>query len=89
MRSHMSTEEHKIKHSERIHQKETHMKKQASIARAHGMNVRPGDEHKFAKQHAMDCGQPGCLMCGNPRKTFKELTVQEKSFEQTKQWDQE
>lgn len=85
----MSTEEHKIKHSERIYQKETHIKKQTKIAKSHGMSVKPGEEHKFAKHHAMDCGQPGCLMCGNPRKTFKELTVQEKSFEQTKQWDQE
>jgi hypothetical protein len=29
--------------------------------------------------HAMDCGQPGCMMCGNPRKTHKDkLTAQEK-----------
>jgi hypothetical protein len=26
----------------------------------------------------MDCGNPGCMMCGNPRKTFNELTAQEK-----------
>jgi hypothetical protein len=26
----------------------------------------------------MDCGQPGCVLCGNPRKTFSELTTQEK-----------
>ena len=26
----------------------------------------------------MDCGQPGCMMCGNPRKIFKERTAQEK-----------
>jgi hypothetical protein len=26
----------------------------------------------------MDCGQPGCLLCGNPRKIFKEKTTQEK-----------
>jgi hypothetical protein len=32
----------------------------------------------MAKHHAMDCGRPGCMMCGNPRKTFKEVTAQEK-----------
>ena len=26
----------------------------------------------------MNCGNPKCFMCSNPRKTFKELTQQEK-----------
>jgi hypothetical protein len=27
----------------------------------------------------MDCGNPGCFLCGNPRKTHKDrLTTQEK-----------
>ena len=26
----------------------------------------------------MNCGNTKCVMCGNPRKTFKELTQQEK-----------
>jgi hypothetical protein len=35
----------------------------------------------------MDCGNPECYMCGNPRKTHKDkLTVQEKSFKQTENW---
>ena len=36
------------------------------------------EPHKFAKHHAMNCGNPKCVMCANPRKTFKELTQQEK-----------
>jgi hypothetical protein len=28
----------------------------------------------------MDCGNPKCMMCGNPRKTFKEVTHQEKKL---------
>jgi hypothetical protein len=32
----------------------------------------------MAKHHAMDCGQSGCMLCGNPRKIFKEITAQEK-----------
>jgi hypothetical protein len=44
------------------------------------------EPHKFAKHHAMDCGQPDCVMCGNPRKTFNELTTQEKRlFQDTEQ----
>jgi hypothetical protein len=26
----------------------------------------------------MDCGHPGCFLCGNPRKTTKKITTQEK-----------
>jgi hypothetical protein len=26
----------------------------------------------------MDCGNPKCALCGNPRKLYKELTPQEK-----------
>jgi hypothetical protein len=72
----MSTEQDKFKHSKRLLKDENAIKKQTKIARAHGMDVK--EPHKFAKHHAMDCGQPGCVLCGNPRKTFSELTVQEK-----------
>jgi hypothetical protein len=34
----------------------------------------------------MDCGQPGCLLCGNPRKAFEQKTIQELKFEQTEKW---
>ena len=39
--------------------------------------------HRWAKRHAMDCGRPGCMVCGNPRRTMKEKTLQEKKFIQT------
>ena len=78
----MSTEEDKLKHSKRIHAKETAIKKQTKIAKANGIDVK--EPHKFAKHHAMDCGHPGCIMCGNPRKVCKEETIQEKRFKQEK-----
>ena len=78
----MSTERDKLKHSKRIHAKETAVKKQTKIAKANGINVK--EPHKFAKHHAMDCGHPGCIMCGNPRKVWKEETIQEKRFKQEK-----
>ena len=72
----MSTEQDKFKHSKRLLKDENAIKKQTKIAKEHGMDVK--EPHKFNKHHALDCGQPGCVLCGNPRKTFSELTVQEK-----------
>lgn len=74
----MSDVEHKQKRSKRIQQKENHVSKQVKIAKAYGLNIK--EPHKFAKQHAMNCGDPKCVMCSNPRKTFGELTIQEKKF---------
>jgi len=72
----MSTEEDKFKHSKRLLKDDNAVKKQTKIAKTFGVPVR--EPHKFAKQHAMNCGNPKCVMCGNPRKTFNELTAQEK-----------
>jgi hypothetical protein len=59
---------------------EAAVKKQTQIAKAYGVPVK--EPHKFAKHHAMNCGNPKCIMCGNPRKTFKQLTIQEKRQQQ-------
>lgn len=72
----MSTEEDKFKKSKRLLKDENAVKKQTKIAKTFGVPVK--EPHKFAKHHAMNCGNPNCVMCGNPRKTFKELTQQEK-----------
>lgn len=72
----MSTEEDKFKHSKRLLKDENAVKKQVRIAKEHGLPII--DAHKFAKQHALNCGNPNCVMCANPRKTFKELTLQER-----------
>ena len=72
----MSKEQDKIKHSRRLQKDENVIKKQTKIAKDFGIPVT--EPHKFAKHHAMNCGNPKCVMCANPRKTFKELTQQEK-----------
>ena len=72
----MSTEEDKFKHSKRLLKDENAVKKQIKIAKEHGVPIK--DSHKFAKQHALNCGNPKCVMCANPRKTFNELTLQER-----------
>jgi hypothetical protein len=85
----MSNEDTKEVRSKRLYAEEVKIQKQVKIAKAHGLSDKDKaikQPHRLAKHHAMDCGQPDCLMCGNPRKTFKELTMQEKSFEQTKDW---
>lgn len=87
----MSNEFTKEKRSKRIHDEETKVKKQVKIAKAHGLTDKDKaikQPHRMAKHHAMDCGQPGCMLCGNPRKLFKEKTIQEKSFLQDKLYDE-
>ena len=72
----MSKEQDKIKHSKRLQKDENAIKKQTKIAKEFGIPVE--EPHKFVKHHAMNCGNPKCVMCGNPRRTLKELTQQEK-----------
>lgn len=83
----MSTEEDKYKNSKRRQQDENAIKKQTKIAKEHSVSeYNPGEvkqPHRFAKRHAMDCGNPECYLCGNPRKTHKDkLTAQEKRIYQ-------
>ena len=72
----MSNATDKFNHSKRLLKDENAVKKQTKIAKTFGVPI--DEPHKFAKHHAMNCGNPKCVMCGNPRKTFKELTQQEK-----------
>ncbi len=77
----MSTEQDKLKNSKRRHADETAINRQVKIAKEHGLTEQDRaikEPHRMVKHHAMDCGQPGCVLCGNPRKLFNELTTQEK-----------
>ena len=75
----MSTEEDKFKNSKRRLKDENAVKKQTKIGKQYGMsNKEITQPHRLAKRHAMNCGNPNCVMCANPRKTFNELTQQEK-----------
>ncbi len=83
----MGTEQDKLKASRRRYQDETAVKKQAKIAKQHNVGGYQSsvekEPHRLHKRHAMDCGNPECFLCGNPRKTHKDkLTVQEKRFYQ-------
>ncbi len=76
----MSNENDRYKTSRRRLKDENAVKRQTRIAQSRGNPVT--EPHKFAKRHAMDCGQPGCMLCGNPRRIFQELTVQERRMMQ-------
>lgn len=77
----MSNELAKFLGSQRRHKTDVAIARQVKIAKAHGLSAKDlavKQPHRMAKHHAMDCGSPGCMMCGNPRKIFKEVTAQEK-----------
>ena len=57
----MSKEEDRIKNSRRRQLDDNAVNRQVKIALT---NHAPVDEpHKFAKHHAMNCGDPRCVMC--------------------------
>ena len=77
----MSNDLAKYINSRRRHKTDVAIARQVKIARSHGTynqaNIK--QTHRLAKHHAMDCGNPHCYLCGNPRKTHKDkLTQQEK-----------
>jgi hypothetical protein len=78
----MANELAKYLNSRRRLKDENAVNKQLKIAKQHGLTSRDKsvkEPHRMAKHHAMDCGNPGCYLCGNPRKTHKDkLTTQEK-----------
>ena len=87
----MSNEQTKIKVSKRRLKDDNAVRKQVKIAKAHGLkqdDLIKLEPHRYAKHHAMDCGNPGCFLCSNPRhnkmfKTKDKLTIQERKFFQT------
>jgi len=78
----MSNDIAKFINSQRRHKTDVHIARQVKIAKAHGLTNRDKairEPHRLAKHHTMDCGNPKCYLCGNPRKTHKDkLTAQEK-----------
>ena len=81
----MSNEQAKFLNSRRRHKNDVAIARQVRIAKQHGLGFHDQvikEPHRLAKHHTMDCGQPGCMLCGNPRKVFKQRTAQEKRMYQ-------
>jgi len=78
----MANELAKFINSQRRHRDQNAVNRQVKIAKAHGLTGKDKaikQPHRLAKHHAMDCGNPQCPLCGNPRRTHKDtLTAQEK-----------
>ena len=78
----MSDTSDKLRHSKRLHAKARSIKRQMRIRQAHafpGINTGKIDSpHRYHKKSGTTCGDSNCAMCGNPRKFFKERTIQEK-----------
>lgn len=81
----MSNDIAKYINSRRRHKNDVAIARQVKIAKAHGLTNKDKavkEPHRLAKHHAMDCGQPGCVLCGNPRRNpaykSERLTAQER-----------
>ena len=87
----MSNETAKFLNSRRRHKNDVAIARQLKIAKQHGLGFHDQvvkEPHRLAKHHAMDCGNPDCFLCGNPRHLEKHgETKQEKSFIQTEKWN--
>lgn len=81
----MSNEIAKVIHSKRLQQKKNYVTRQTKIAKNYNIDV--DEPHRLQDHAALNCGIPKCIYCSNPRKLFKEKTIQEKRFDQTLKWE--
>lgn len=72
----MSTEQDKVKHSKRIHSKQTYTHRQWTLSKQMFKEV-PKEPHVYHKRSFATCGNSNCVMCMNPRQATGELTIQE------------
>jgi len=89
----MSNQEAKEKHSKRLHDDETHIKKRQRLLRARSpyfsKQIVEEQPHRLHKFTGMNCGNSNCVMCMNPRRAWHEKTMQEQSFAQTERWTED
>jgi len=67
------------KKAKRLQRTANAIKKQVRIAKAMGMNHVLEQPHRLAKHHALDCGNPECLVC-HSEKVFHKPTLQKRKF---------
>lgn len=85
----MSDSDTKEKRSKRIHSMESHIKKRLRTRKALYSSTEEIERnpHKLYANIGLSCGNSNCVMCGNPRKFWKDETIQEKSFKQDRLWE--
>jgi len=79
----VSNQSQREKHGERFFQKIKKLARKLKLAKEYHHEHALKNPHKYHKQSLFNCGNPDCVMCMNPRKAFKEKTIQERKFEQT------
>lgn len=79
----MSNSDDKSKRSRRIQQDDRAIQRQVTIAKTVGLPI--VEAHRYIKKRAMDCGNPECPVCSNPRKLYKQKTIQERRQEQNEE----
>jgi len=85
----MSDENTKVKHSKRRQNTNTIIVKRRKLLKTYKIDNRAfKQKHRLSKMNGINCGNPGCMLCINPRK-YGEKTIQELSFEQTEKWSEE
>lgn len=72
----------KLGRGRRLQQKNRHIARQVRIRQANKLSIPTKDNgieksHRYHKVSGVTCGDSHCAGCGNPRKFFKERTVQE------------
>ena len=67
------------KKAKRLQRTSNAIKKQLRIAKAFGMTHLLKQPNRLAKHHALDCGNPKCLVC-HSEKVFNKPTLQEQKF---------
>lgn len=72
--------DNRFKKATRRARTEVAIERQRKIAKSMGIIHSKNQPHRYAKMHSLNCGDPNCAMCGNPRKFFNERTIQEKKF---------
>ena len=73
--------DNKDKKATRLQRTTNAINKQLRIAKALGMTHLLKQPHRLAKHHALDCGNPKCLVC-HSEKVFNKPTLQERKFVQ-------
>ena len=69
----------RTKRAKRLQRTSNAIKKQLRIAKAFGMKHVLKQPHRLAKHHALDCGNPKCLVCHSD-KIFHKRTLTEQRF---------
>lgn len=69
----------RTKKAKRLHRTANAIKKQVRIAKSMGQHHMLEQPHRLAKHHALDCGNPECLVC-HSEKVFRKPTMQERKF---------